>query len=462
VSSDDPTVVELAESVRRGEVKAVELLDRYLDRIAAGNAELNAFVHLDPDLARRDAEAVDAAVGAGRDPGPLAGVPLGVKDLHDCAGMPTSHGSLWFKGGPPVTADDIDVARLRAAGAVPVGKTAAPEFGIVSFASTKAWGVTRNPWDPSRTPGGSSSGSAAAVAAGLVPLATASDGGGSIRIPAAFCGLVGHKPSFGRVPHPAPMTSQTSVVGVVVTTVADAARCLDVQAGPDPRDRTSLPPAGISYEDAIEDLDVAGLVARWSLDLGFVDHVDPEVTELARAGAEVLAATAGLRLDDAPVRFADATRVWLQSGALSTWAMEGIDDLWPDRAKELMGFTRKGLESGASLTAVQLGRIARRRFAFEQEVAALYAEVDVLLTPSTAVPAFAASGPPPGGAMATPFTMLGNLSGCPSTTVPCGVTSEGLPVGLMITARQHRDDVALRLARMFEQARPWPRFAPAR
>jgi aspartyl-tRNA(Asn)/glutamyl-tRNA(Gln) amidotransferase subunit A len=125
-----------------------------------------------------------------------------------------------------------------------------------------------------------------------------------------------------------------------------------------------------------------------------------------------------------------------------------------------MGFTRKGLESGQSLTAVQLGRIARRRFAFEQEVAALYTDVDVLLTPCTAVPAFAAAGPPPGGAMATPFTMLGNLSGCPSTTVPCGVTSEGLPVGLMITARHHRDDVALRLARLFEQARPWPRFAP--
>jgi len=457
----DPTVVEMADSVRRGEVKAVELLDRYLDRIAAGNAQLNAFVHLDADLARQGAEAVDARVVAGEDPGPLAGVPLAVKDLHDCAGMPTSHGSLWFKGGPPAAADDIDVARLRAAGAVPVGKSAAPEFGIVSFASTKAWGITRNPWDLERTPGGSSSGSAAAVAAGLIPLATASDGGGSIRIPAAFCGLVGHKPSFGRVPHPAPMTSQTSVVGVVTTTVTDSARCLDVQAGPDPTDRTSLPPAGVVYEDVIETLDVTGLIARWSLDLGFVDHVDPEVAELARAGAEVLANAAGLRLDDERVHLADATRVWLQSGALSSWAMQGVKERWPDRAGELMGFTRKGMESGAELTAVQLGRIARRRFEFEKEAAALLSEVDVVLTPSTAVPAFAAAGPPPGGAMATPFTMLGNLTGCPSTTVPCGITSEGLPVGLMITARHHRDDVALRLARIFEQTSPWPRFAPS-
>jgi aspartyl-tRNA(Asn)/glutamyl-tRNA(Gln) amidotransferase subunit A len=256
------------------------------------------------------------------------------------------------------------------------------------------------------------------------------------------------------------MTSQTSVVGVLTTTVTDSARCLDVQAGPDPTDRTSLPPAGIVYEDVIETLDVTGLRARWSLDLGFVEHVDPEVAELARAGAEILADAAGLRFDEEPVQLADATRVWLQSGALSTWAMEGVKERWPDRAAELMGFTRKGLESGAQLTAVQLGRIARRRFEFEKEAAALFSAVDVVLTPTTAVPAFAAAGPPPGGAMATPFTMLGNLTGCPSTTVPCGVSSDGLPIGLMITARHHRDDVALRLARLFEQMSPWPRFAP--
>ncbi|MGI8663177.1 MAG: amidase [Acidimicrobiales bacterium] len=457
----EPSVIELAEAVRSATVRAIDLLERHLQRIEVGNERLNAFVHLEADLARRDALAVDAIVAAGGDPGPLAGVPLGVKDLHDCAGMPTSQGSLWFKGGPPAASDDIDVARLRAAGAVPVGKTSAPEFGIVSFASTKAWGVTRNPWDLTRTPGGSSSGSAAAVAAGLIPLATASDGGGSIRIPAAFCGLVGHKPSFGRVPHPSPMTSQTSVVGVVTTTVADSARCLDVQAGPDARDRTSLPAARVVYEQAIEVLDVAGLTARWSLDLGFVEHVDPEVAELSRAGAEVLAEAAQLRFDDDPVRFADATRVWLQSGALSSWAMTGIEERWPDRAGELMGFTRRGLEGGAQLTAVQLGRIARRRYEFEQEAAALFSQIDVLLTPTTAVPAFAAEGPPPGGAMATPFTMLANLNGNPSTTVPCGQTSDGLPVGLMITAGHHRDDIALRLARIFEQRRPWPRHAIA-
>lgn len=454
-------LAELAASVRSGEVRATELLDEALRRIEATDDSLGAFVHVDEGLARRAADAVDAAVARGEDPGPLAGVPLGVKDLHDCAGMPTSHGSLWFKGGDPVAADDVDVARLRAAGAVPVGKTAAPEFGILNFARTKAWGVARNPWATDRTPGGSSSGSAAAVAAGVVPLATASDGGGSIRIPAAFCGLVGHKPSFGRVPHPGPMSSETAVVGVVTTTVAEAARCLDVQAGPDDRDRYSLPAPGVTYESAIGSLEVGGLRARWSPDLGFVDHVDPEVLELARAAAEALVGAADLRLDEDPVHLPDATRVWLQSGVLSMWTTEGIEDRWPDRAGELMGYTRQGVESSQALTAPTIGRIHRRRFTFEQAAAALFAEVDVLLTPTTAVPAFAAEGPPPGGAMSTPFTMLANLAWNPATTVPCGRTSEGLPVGLQIVARRHRDDVALRLARLSEQATPWPRTTGA-
>src|ERR687894_792642 len=182
------SVIEVAEAVRRGERKAVEVLDDCLARIEAGNEELNAFVHVDADLARREAQKVDEAVARGDDPGPLAGVPFGVKDLEDCGGMPTSHGSLLFKDRPPVESDSIHVARLRAAGAVPVGKTAAPEFGTVAFTSTKAWGVTRNPWNPERTPGGSSGGSAAAVAAGLVPFCTASDGGGSTRIPPPLCG----------------------------------------------------------------------------------------------------------------------------------------------------------------------------------------------------------------------------------------------------------------------------------
>src|SRR5205823_11644205 len=229
--------------------------------------------------------AVDAAIARGDDPGPLAGVPFGVKDLEDCAGLPTSHGSLLYKGRPPVAADSIHVGRLRAAGAVPVGKTAAPEFGAIAYTSTPAWGTTRNPWNLERTPGGSSGGSAAAVAAGLVPFCTASDGGGSTRIPASFTGLFGMKPSYGRIPHPRAALSQTTCVGALTTTVADAARHLDVAAGPDDRDRASLPPPTVSYERAAEELDVGGLRALWSPDMGYAVVV-PEIEGLARSAAE--------------------------------------------------------------------------------------------------------------------------------------------------------------------------------
>ena len=250
--ADEPTVIELAESVRRGERKAVEVLDEYLTRIEAGNERLNAFVHLDADLAREAAAAVDEAVARGDDPGPLAGVPFGVKDLERCKGMPTDYGSVPFAGRGPEPEDDINVARLKAAGAVAVGKTSTPEFGTLNFTKTKVHGITRNPWDTSRTPGGSSGGTAAAVAAGIIPFGTASDGGGSIRIPASFTGLLGHKCSHGRIPIPGPTGNNTSVRGSLTTTVADTARILDVLAGPDDRDRFSLPPAGIDYEDAIE------------------------------------------------------------------------------------------------------------------------------------------------------------------------------------------------------------------
>src|SRR5262245_26398418 len=264
------TVIEIAEGVRAGSSSAVSALEECLLAIDARNGELNAFIHLDEASARRDAEAIDSMVAAGRDPGPLAGVPFGVKDLDDCAGMPTGRGSLWFSGEAPVADDSIHVARLRAAGAVPVGKTAVPEFGFWAYTSNRVTGVTRNPWDTTVTPGGSSGGSASAVAAGLVPFATSSDGGGSTRTPAGFCGLVGHKPSFGRIPDlRGTRYSQTATAGALATTVADAARLLDVMAGPDDRDRTSLPAAAGSYERVIDELDTAGLRIGWSSDLGF-------------------------------------------------------------------------------------------------------------------------------------------------------------------------------------------------
>jgi aspartyl-tRNA(Asn)/glutamyl-tRNA(Gln) amidotransferase subunit A len=460
-----PPVAELAESVRSGATAAVDLVERAL-AAATDDAELGAFVVLDPEGARATAAAVDEAVARGEDPGPLAGVPIGVKDLEDCAGLPTSRGSLLYQGRGPVAEDSIHVARLRAAGAVPIGKTAAPEFGTLSWTRTKAWGTARNPWAVDRTPGGSSGGSAAAVAGGLVPLATASDGGGSTRSPAGFSGLVGHKAGYGRIPNPGPLDSMTAVVGALATTVADAARHLDVAAGPDPRDRTSLPAPGLSYEAVIETLATAGLRARWSADLGYA-VVDPEVAAVAGAAAATLAEAAGLDLDDEPVRLTDPVTTWLESGSIDMWlALE--DGMWPGVADDLTPFSRWSLEQTVTAPVRSLVTPARRRAVLEREVGELFAEVDVLLTPTTAIPAFVAEGPPPAEidgrpvhpAMATPFTMVANLCWNPSTSVPAGLSADGLPIGLMITGGLHRDDLCLRLARLLEQAQPWPRTAP--
>lgn len=342
----------------------------------------------------------------------------------------------------------------------------APEFGTLSFTRSKATGTTRNPWDLPRTPGGSSGGSAAAVAGGLVPMATASDGGGSTRIPAAFSGLVGFKPSHGRIAKPSDQASQTSVVGVVTTTVLDAARHLDVTAGPDEADRLSLPPAGLSYEAAIEALDVTTLRIGWSGDLGFA-AVDPEVEGNARGAAEQLAEAAGVELVEVDVRLTDPVKAWMSSGAVDLW-LDLLPGMWPDAADDLTRFVRQALEQTEAYPVSQYARVLQRRQQLQVDCAAVFADVDVLLTPTTAVPAYAAEGPPPAeiagravaGAMATPFTMLANLCWNPACSVPARPTAEGLPVGLQVMGRRHADEVVLRLARIHEQASPWPRLAP--
>jgi len=459
-------IVEIAEAVRSGRRSAREVVDAALARIERRNGPLNAFIAVDPGLARAEADRIDARRARGEDPGPLAGVPFGVKDADVCAGLLLTHGSLLEKDAPPPTRDGIHIGRLRAAGAIPVGVTAAPEFGAISWTRSKAWGVTRNPWNPERTPGGSSGGSAAAVASGMVPFASAGDGGGSTRIPAAHSGLVGMKPSFGRIPREGATTSQTAVWGALTTTVRDAARHLDVAAGPDDRDRTSLPPAGLRYEDAIESLDVSGLRCAWSADLGFA-AVDPEVRALCQAAAAKLVAAAELDRREVAPKLDDLFQSWSNSSAIDLWLHIGEGD-WPERGGLLGRNIRSGLEASEKLPLRWYTKVLRARTALEASVAEIFSEVDVLLTPTTAIPAHVAEGPPPATidgrevhpAMAVPFTMLANLCWNPAVSVPAGVTGDGLPVGLQIMVRRHRDDLALRLARIAEQSFPWPRLAP--
>jgi aspartyl-tRNA(Asn)/glutamyl-tRNA(Gln) amidotransferase subunit A len=460
------TVVEQVDRIRRGETSARANVEASLARIADHDGPLGAFIAVDEKLALAEADRIDDAIARGETVGPLAGVPFGVKDADRCAGLPLTHGSLLHKGRPVETTDSVHVGRLRAAGAIPVGVTAAPEFGAISWTRSKAWGVARNPWNAERTPGGSSGGSAAAVAAGLVPFATAGDGGGSTRIPAAYTGLVGHKPSFGRIPREGATTSQTAVWGALTTTVRDAARHLDVAAGPDDRDRTSLPPAGIRYEEAIETLDVSGLRGMWSVDLGFA-AVDREVREIAGRAAERLIDAARLTRAEAPLALEDLFQAWSNSSAIDVWLHLESDD-WPARADDFGRNIRESLEATQRIPLPWYTKVLRARTALEARVAEVFERIDVLLTPTTAVPAHVAEGPPPAEidgrsvhpAMAVPFTMLANLCWNPAVSVPAGVTREGLPVGLQIMTRRHADDVALRLARIAEQTLAWPRHAP--
>ncbi len=464
-SDPSPDIVTAARMVRDGSVSVRELVQDSLDRITATQESLNAFVFVDADGALAAADAVDAARRDGAPLGLLAGVPFGVKDLEDCAGMPTTRGSRWYADAAPAERDDIHVARFRAAGAIPIGKTATPEFGAFGYTASPLLGVTRNPWNPERTPGGSSGGTAAAVSAGTIAFGTASDGGGSIRGPAASCGLPGLKPTYGRIPtFGVTRHAQNAVNFALATTIADTALLFDLAVGPDMRDRTSLPHPSISYATAAEELVVGGMRAAWSADLGFVT-TDPEVVAITRRASDALVDAAGLVDTGIDVQIDDFIRIYA--------FMESADQFvdvplgWEDRLDELDPLVVGGWRRNKDVTLPQFAKVELARRGLELQVADLFEHIDVLITPTNPCPPFAAEGPMPteiGGqrchaGTAALLTMFANVANLPAITVPAGLTEDGLPVGVMITAARHREDICLRLARIFEQAAPWPLHA---
>lgn len=460
------SAIEIADAVRRRETRAIDVLNEIRPLVERANDGLVAFVHLDWELAERVARNIDASVGRGDPVGALAGVPFGVKDLDDCAGMPTSHGSLIFKGSAPKTEDSPHVARLRAAGAVPIGKTAPSEFGMDSATMSRAWGVTRNPWNPARTPGGSSGGSAAAVASGMVPVATSSDLGGSTRTPASFTNLVGLKPSQGRIAQ-RPSTTDLGMAGVITRSVADTARCLDVMAGPWPWDRMALPQAEGIFEAAAQLLDVSGLAAAWSPDLGFA-AVETEVKEVAEAAAHVLARAAGLEMRDTRPRFTQPAPIIFHI-EFPRWIHDLTrQGIWPAKRDQLSRAAVWAAEYGLTIDFDQFRDAELRLVQVRQELGDFFEHHDVLLTPTVACRPYAADGEYPTEVEGhditeqtiEPFTQLSTLGWLPSITVPAGFSRDGLPIGLQIVGRLHRDDVVLRLARVLEEAQPWPLVAP--
>lgn len=454
----------LADAIRRGDVRCADAVEGSLNAIAA--SRLNAVVFLDSDGARRQAEAIDRQVAAGGDPGRFAGVPLLVKDLEHAQGMPTTYGSVPYKDNI-ADHDSTDVARLRAAGAVIMGKSAAPEFGLVAYTATKLHGVTRNPWDLSRTPAGSSGGSAAAVSGGLVPLATASDGGGSIRKPAAFCGLVGLKGTFGRIPR-GPRAENgplTSCWGTVSRSVRDTARWFEVASGYEPRDPFSLPRID-GWERDLGTRDLRGLRVAVAPDLGCATISD-EVRRVVTDAAHALVEATGMQRTDIDVRLPEGGAKWMNAGAPSLF--NELKDFWPACRDDLTYEIRFSMDWTAEHYRVwHAASVDRFRVVLNEAMADLFEQTDVVLCATDPVEPFAAEGPMPshvdgqrvGRNNNGALTIPANITGYPAISIPAGLTRDGLPVGLQAYARRHEDAILLDLALAMERARPWPLVAP--
>jgi aspartyl-tRNA(Asn)/glutamyl-tRNA(Gln) amidotransferase subunit A len=465
--TDPGSASEIARRIRSRELCPVEVVAACLRRIEEKNPLLNAFVALRSERALAEARALAGAIAAGRDPGPLAGVPIGVKDLEDVGGMVTSFGSPIHRD-HVAPADSVQVARLRAAGAVVVGKTNTPEFGYTVLTKNRLYGVTRNPRDPGRTPGGSSGGSAAAVAGGLVPLATGSDAGGSIRLPASYCGCLGLKPSLGRIPQgsfPGPRDllcmSPMAVPGPLSRTVEDAALYLDCTAGEHPSDPTSLPRLGGSYAGHLDELP-QGLRIAFSPGPAAAP-LQADVRALAEAAARVFE-DLGHEVELWPWGLPDAAEDWSALVDRDFYA-QVAGDLEGDRGREMGRGLRALLERVPPFPLADQLRAQRARTEVNRVLWKLFDRYDLLLTPTTPNEAFAAEGPPPGEIGGRPasfldflaFTYPFSVSGHPAASVPAGLTASGLPAGLQIVGARHRDDLVLQAARAFERARPWYR-----
>jgi len=456
----DCTAVELLNLYRTKQASPLEATRAALARIERWNPILRAFSFVAAEAALESARASEMRWGRGEPCGALDGVPASIKDLILTRGMPTLRGSRTVD---PSQAWDIDApaaARLREAGAVLLGKTTTPEFGCKGETNSPLTGVSRNPWNHQKTPGGSSGGTAAAVAAGMGPISVGTDGAGSVRIPAAFCGNVGFKPSFGRVPaYPLSYFGTVSHLGPHTMSVRDSALMMNVLSKPDARDWTSLPPDGRDYLAGLEE-GIRGLRIAWSPTLGYARQVDPEVAaacdravrSLSDLGAIVESVDPGI---EDPLEI--TCGLWFV-GAWTLWntltaAQQTLTD--PDFAAEA--------RLGSQISVLEVQQLHLRRGALGAHLRQFMERFDLLVTPTVAVPAFDAR--PPGQAEMAPEAMLGwtpfsypfNLTQQPACTIPCGLTVSGLPIGLQIVGPMFGDALVLRAARAYETVRPAPR-----
>jgi len=456
--------------IRTRAVSPVEVTRTVLARIERLNPRLNAFLTVTADLALAQAKASEERARRGGRLGPLDGIPYSIKDLEPTAGIRTTSGSKWLAQHVPQE-DGAVAARLRKTGGVLLGKTNTPNFGHKDCCDNLLGPPCRNPWKLDRTSGASSGGAGAAIAAGIGPLAHGSDGAGSIRIPAALCGIFGFKPSFGRVPFApsADYWAARSHNGTMTRTVRDGALLLEAMAGPDPRDPLSIDAPPERYL-ALCDGDLAGLRVVWSADLGYAP-VDPEVRTLCEAAAR--------RFADFGCTLESRVPGWPDPGAFHKIIYEvSVAARQIDRFREHPDWIEPSLrlmiENAQLVSAIEHSKALVARSAFFDQARRFFETCDLLLTPQMPVAAWGAD-PGPAGEQGPiqiagrptptmfdrlPFTFPFNLTGQPAATVPCGFTKEGLPVGLQIVGRWHADATVLRAAACFEAAQPWAQIRP--
>jgi Asp-tRNA(Asn)/Glu-tRNA(Gln) amidotransferase A subunit family amidase len=443
-------LAELADAVRNGKIDPVDLVDESLRRIDAANPTLNAVTALRADEARAEAKASPRT-------GALAGLPLLVKDMARCAGMTTTFGSPLYADAEPDTIDDIVVARLREAGAIVLGRSNTPAFGHTAVTANQVYGATRNPWNPERSPGGSSGGSAAALAAALVPLATSSDGGGSVRIPASCCGLVGYKPTMGGIGrNVVPRWMSLSTQGATGRSVADVVLEASVTLGPAPGDILSLPAGGIALDPVRPSRVLACRSFRADVDA---------VIEAALSEAVAALAADGLPVEWVePPYDASVAYDWFTIACADlSESMQEHGPHWSSFEPSLRGQLEHGVEVGLfDYIAAQ-----RRRYERAARVDALVGTDAVLIVPTCNAVSWPAEGPMPSGAggvekdltIAVNTTDV-NFTGHPAVSVPLGYDQYGVPFGLQIIAPRFLDGLALGLAAVLERVRPWPTVAP--
>ena len=455
------SLTDLVNELRSRRASPVELVETVLSRIDATRETLNAVVAVrDRDAILADARASEARIVRG-EPRPLEGIPLGVKDLEDAEGLVTSWGSIPFRDNL-AKRDSTQVARLRAAGAIVVGKTNSPEFGSMAITKNLVFGVTRSPWNREHTPGGSSGGSAAAIAGSVLPLVTASDGGGSIRIPSSFTGAFGLKTSFGRIPlGPSKRWSyvDTAVYGPLTKTVEDAALVLDQVVGASPYDPNSLPHPGISYADVVRRGLDRKLRIGFSPDLGYavVQSDVAAVVEDAVKVFERIGHSVEPLKDGPPMIGAD----WEMLGNFELAAE--LHELVAARPNDFGRGFLEGVKQGAGMTPEIWGRAAVLRAELNEWCARTFERYDLVVTPTVPYDPPPARGPIPAETegrrqitlSVASFTIPFNLSWHPAGTVRAGMSRAGFPVGMQLVAGRHRDDLVLAAARAFERERPW-------